>query len=110
MPNPLPSNVQSGINSGAYVPSPTSPVDKAGDAFFNDAWAFVSGANIINDPNTQTRFNTATLYLKDTMSFVLSASPIYGRNIAAATTAFFPICKPTTTQEARMYSSRQSTI
>jgi hypothetical protein len=89
MPTPLPSNVQSGISSGAYVPSPTSPVDIAGDAFFNTTWAFVSDASLINDPNAQTQVNKATLYLKDNMSFVLSASPIYGGNIVAATTAYF---------------------
>jgi len=88
MPDPLPSNVQSGVNSGAYVPSPTSPVDIAGDAFFNTAWDSAPGANI-NDPNAQTQVNTATLYLKNNMSFVLSASPTYGGDVVAATAAFF---------------------
>jgi len=95
MPEPLPSNVQSGVNSGAYVPSPTSPVDRAGDAFFEAVWALdVKGGMSINDPTEQAQVNTATLQLKKTMSYVLSASPTYGGNIVTSTASLFSDLNP----------------
>lgn len=85
-------NLQSGVTSGAYVPSPTSLPDIAGNAFF--AWASTRDAeadlNInVNDPNVQAQINTATLYLKGTMDFVLSHSPALGGNVVAATAGLF---------------------